>query len=154
MSVVTLTMSVKWRLMSEAWTLNELARKVGDTLIALSLLKFLTVDKIPLKESEDDLRRRVYQVKPILELILKDIDNAIKEHRATPLIESLQEEYGYANVELIKNRVKEALDALEHINKKDYKKKWFDITERLLESLAKSASLRSYQLISRAKPVL
>ena len=36
---------------------------------------------------------------------------------------------------------------------KDYKKKWFDIIERLLESLAKSAALRSYQLVSRAKPV-
>jgi len=61
-------MSTKWRLISEAWNLNEIAHKVGDSLLALSLLKFISIDKVSIEEEESDLKKRIMEVKPMLEV--------------------------------------------------------------------------------------
>lgn len=148
-------MSTKWRLISEAWNLNELAHKIGDSLLALSLLKFISIDKIPIENEESDLKRRIMEVKPILEVLIKEIDYAILEgYKTTPLVEALQEEYGYTDLSRIKKEIKNVVEAILRINNGEYNESDFDKIERLLECIANAASTRSYQLISRANPML
>ena len=148
-------MSTKWRLISEAWNLNEIAHKVGDSLLALSLLKFISIDKVSIEEEESDLKKRIMEVKPILEVLLREIDRALSEgYKTTPLVEALQEEYGYTDLSRIKKEVENVIEAILRINDGKYNKSDFSTVERLLECLANAASTRSYQLISRAEPML
>ncbi|RLF17496.1 MAG: hypothetical protein DRZ82_09765, partial [Thermoprotei archaeon] len=71
-------MSTRWMLVSEAWNLNEIARKVGDVLTALTLLKFAKIKGLTISEDEEELRKRIIAVKPVLWDLLKEIENTIK----------------------------------------------------------------------------
>ena len=66
----------------------------------------------------------------------------------------MQEEYGYTDLSRIKKEVENVIEAILRINNGEYNKSDFRRIERLLECLANAASTHSYQLISRAEPML
>lgn len=144
-------MTTRWMLISKAWSLNEIAHKVGDALTALTLLKFAKIRGLKVDEDEEKLRKKVLTVKPILQSLLKEIEYTIKSsYGPPPLIKVLQDEYGYADLKKIEKKLREALDALERIGKGEYKEEDFEEIERILECIAYEASSRSQELIARA----
>jgi len=144
-------MSTRWMLVSEAWNLNEIARKVGDVLTALTLLKFAKIKGLTISEDEEELRKRIIAVKPVLWDLLKEIENTIKSgYGPPPLVRALQEEYGYADLKKVQEKIRNAIDALERIGRGDYREDDFEELERLLECIAYEASSRSQELIARA----
>ena len=144
-------MSARWMLISEAWSLNEIANKMGDALTALTLLKFTKIKGLKMNENEEELRKRILVVKPVLLSLMRDIENTIKTgYGPSPLISALQEEYGYADLKRIEKKLKAALDALERIGRGKYKIEDFEELEKILECIANEASLRSQRLVARA----
>jgi len=138
-------------LVSEAWNLNEIARKVGDVLTALTLLKFAKIKELIISEDEEELRKRVIAVEPILQELLKEIENTIKSgYRPPLLVRALQEEYGCTDLRKVQEKIRNAIDALERIGRGDYREDDFEELERLLECIAYEASSRSQELIARA----
>ena len=144
-------MSTRWMLISEAWSLNEIAHKVGDALTALTLLKFSKIQGLTVSEDEEELRRRALVVKPVLQDLLRDIENTIKSgYGPSPLLRALQEEYGYADIRRVREKLRKALNALERIEGRSYKEEDFEELEKLLECIAYEASSRSQELVARA----
>ena len=144
-------MSNRWMLMSEAWNLNEIAHRVGDALTALTLLKFSKMRGLAIDEEEEKLRERVLAVKPVLQNLLSEIKNTIKSrYGPPPLLRALQEEYGYADLRRVEEKLKKVLNALERIWKGSYRGEDFEEIERLLECIAYEASSRSQELVARA----
>ena len=144
-------MSTRWMLISEAWSLNEIAHKVGDALTALTLLKFSKIQGLTVSEDEEELRRRALVVKPVLQDLLRDIENTIKSgYGPSPLLRALQEEYGYADIRRVREKLRKALNALERIEERSYKEEDFEELEKLLECIAYEASSRSQELVARA----
>ena len=138
-------------LISEAWSLNEIAHKVGDALTALTLLKFSKIQGLTVSEDEEELRRRALVVKPVLQDLLRDIENTIKSgYGPSPLLRALQEEYGYADIRRVREKLRKALNALERIEERSYKEEDFEELEKLLECIAYEASSRSQELVARA----
>jgi len=138
-------------LISEAWSLNEIAHKVGDALTALTLLKFSKIQGLTVSEDEEELRRRALVVKPVLQDLLRDIENTIKSgYGPSPLLRALQEEYGYADIRRVREKLRKALNALERIEGRSYKEEDFEELEKLLECIAYEASSRSQELVARA----
>jgi len=138
-------------LISEAWSLNEIAHKVGDALTALTLLKFSKIQRLTVSEDEEELRRRALAVKPVLQDLLRDIENTIKSgYGPSPLLRALQEEYGYADIRRVREKLRKALNALERIEERSYKEEDFEELEKLLECIAYEASSRSQELVARA----
>jgi len=143
--------SNRWMLMSEAWNLNEIAHRVGDALTALTLLKFSKMRGLAIDEEEEKLRERVLAVKPVLQNLLSEIKNTIKSrYGPPPLLRALQEEYGYADLRRVEEKLKKVLNALERIWKGSYRGEDFEEIERLLECIAYEASSRSQELVARA----
>ena len=67
-----------------------MVHKVGDALTALTLLKFKRL-KITVSENEGELRRRVLEVKSVLQNLLKEIQWSIKSgHGPSPLLKAIQ----------------------------------------------------------------
>mgnify|MGYP000035211070 CR=1 FL=1 len=141
----------KWMLISEAWDLNEIAQKVGEALTALTLLKFIKIEGLNIEVNEADLKRKVVSVETILEALLEEVKYVSKAGLSpTPLVEAIQEEYGYSDLKRIKTKIEDVLKALEHLNKGTYLKRDFEEIERFLEGLANKAASRSSDLIWRA----
>ncbi len=144
-------MSTRWMLISEAWSLNEIAHKVADALTALTLLKFARIQGLTVDEREEELKKRVLVVKPVLQSLLKEIKYTMKSGRGPPpLLRAIQEEYGYANLRKVEEKLKKVLDALERVGRGNYEKKDFEEIERILECIAYEASSRSQELVARA----
>ncbi|RLF09042.1 MAG: hypothetical protein DRJ69_05375 [Thermoprotei archaeon] len=131
--------------------MNEIAHKVGDALTALTLLKFSKIQRLTVSEDEEELRRRALAVKPVLQDLLRDIENTIKSgYGPSPLLRALQEEYGYADIRRVREKLRKALNALERIEERSYKEEDFEELEKLLECIAYEASSRSQELVARA----
>jgi len=144
-------MSTRWMLVSEAWSLNEIARRVGDVLTALTLLKFAKIKGLTVDEDEEKLRKRILAVKPVLQNLLREIESTIKSgYGPPPLIRALQEEYGYADLKKVREKLRNAINALERMDRGDYREEDFEELERLLECIAYEASSRSRELIAKA----
>jgi len=138
-------------LVSEAWSLNEIARRVGDVLTALTLLKFAKIKGLTVDEDEEKLRKRILAVKPVLQNLLREIESTIKSgYGPPPLIRALQEEYGYADLKKVREKLRNAINALERMDRGDYREEDFEELERLLECIAYEASSRSRELIAKA----
>ncbi len=143
-------MATRWVLIAEAWSLNEIAHKVEGALTVLTLLKFKRL-KITVSEDEGELRRRVLEVRSVLQNLLKEIQWSIKSgHVLSPLIKALQKEYGYADLRRVKEKLESALSALKRISSGEYRDSDFEELERALECIAYEASSRSQELITRA----
>jgi len=142
--------ATRWMLISEAWSLNELALKVGDALIALTLLKLSKLQGLAVEESEEELRRRVLAVRPVLHSLLREAKAAAGYGYSSPLLKALQREYGYADPNRVSERLRRALEALERVGKGEYRKEDFEELERILECVAYEASQRSQELVAMA----
>ncbi|RLG06176.1 MAG: hypothetical protein DRN59_03450 [Thaumarchaeota archaeon] len=131
--------------------MNEIARRVGDVLTALTLLKFAKIKGLTVDEDEEKLRKRILAVKPVLQNLLREIESTIKSgYGPPPLIRALQEEYGYADLKKVREKLRNAINALERMDRGDYREEDFEELERLLECIAYEASSRSRELIAKA----
>ena len=142
-------MSSKWDLVSEAWSLNELALIAGDALIALYLLRLVKLKKIQVKINEKLLRDKVASAKKILNMILDEIEMVSKgAYEPTILIKGLQEEYGYKNLNKIKEKILEAEKVLKEIEEGVYEEKAFNTIERILDCIANRAASKFHELVT------
>ncbi len=145
-------MCTHWSLISEAWTLNDIARKMGEVLTPLILLKLSKLQGLKEYQGETSLRRKISKAKPLLEKVLSDIEY-IKQgiYSITPIIEGLQEEYGFTDLSRIENKIRETIDAISRIENGVYKREDFEEVRRLLECIATTAASRTRELITMAK---
>jgi len=145
-------MCTRWSLISEAWMLNDIARKIGEVLTALILLKLSKLQGLKEYQDEISLRKKISEVKPLLERLLSDIEY-IKQgiYSTTPIIEGLQEEYGFTDLSRIENKIREIMDAISRIENGIYKREDFEEVRRLLECIATTAASRTRELITRAR---
>ena len=141
-------------LISEAWSMSEVASRVGSALTALTLLKFLVFMGLKVDEDVEDLRRSVLEIEPVLRGLLDDAKRIVKIRGSPPpLLRAIQDEYGYADMKRIIDRLDNAIAVLERIKKGEYRREDFEELERILECIAEEALKTSRELISRARIV-
>ena len=136
-------------LISEAWSLNKTAQWIGDALTALTLLKF-KMRGLRVDENEKDLKKRILKVRTVINNLLKEIEFILKSgYGPSPLLKAVQEEYGYADLKRVKEKLRKVLEILKHIEEGNYNEEDFEEIERMLECIAYEASTLSEELITR-----
>jgi len=125
---------------------------MGEVLTPLILLKLSKLQGLKEYQGETSLRRKISKAKPLLEKVLSDIEY-IKQgiYSITPIIEGLQEEYGFTDLSRIENKIRETIDAISRIENGVYKREDFEEVRRLLECIATTAASRTRELITMAK---
>jgi len=125
---------------------------MGEVLTPLILLKLSKLQGLKEYQDETSLRRKISKAKPLLEKVLSDIEY-IKQgiYSITPIIEGLQEEYGFTDLSRIENKIREIIDAISRIENGVYKREDFEEVRRLLECIATTAASRTRELITMAK---
>jgi len=140
--------ATKWVLLSEAWSLNEVAHRAGEALTALTLLKLTRAHEITADEAQ--LRKRILSVKPVLQNLLTETEHAIKTGYAPPpLVRALQEEYGYADLRRVREKLKQILNTIDRIANGSQEEDDIKELERALECIANMAASRTQELIAK-----
>ena len=117
-------------------------------MIALDLLKFKRLKNISVLENEEELRRKVLEVRGFLEKLRGEVrylyDNDLG---ATPLVEALLEEYGFSDLRRVEMEIVRVIESIDRIWEGSYSVDDISKVERLLECLARRASVRSQELM-------